>query len=68
EYILKQVATTYIKLGWPKNNFNGSLVQASYQHEELRREVIMLACSFGNKHCHQQASTLISDWISSNRN
>ena len=35
---------------------------------ELRREVIMLACSFGNKHCHQQASTLISDWISSNRN
>ncbi|KAH0501957.1 Thyrotropin-releasing hormone-degrading ectoenzyme [Microtus ochrogaster] len=68
EYVLKQVATTYIKLGWPKNNFNGSLVQASYQHEELRREVIMLACSFGNKHCHQQASTLISDWISSNRN
>ncbi|XP_055986764.1 thyrotropin-releasing hormone-degrading ectoenzyme isoform X2 [Sorex fumeus] len=68
EYILKQVATTYIKLGWPRNNFNGSLVQASYQHEELRREVIMLACSFGNKHCHQQASTLISDWISSNRN
>ncbi|OXB56383.1 hypothetical protein ASZ78_001897 [Callipepla squamata] len=35
---------------------------------ELRREVIMLACSFGNKHCHQQAATLISDWISSNRN
>uniref|UniRef100_A0ABK0LQ58 Thyrotropin-releasing hormone degrading enzyme n=1 Tax=Rattus norvegicus TaxID=10116 RepID=A0ABK0LQ58_RAT len=68
EYILKQVATTYSKLGWPKNNFNGSVVQASYQHEELRREVIMLACSFGNKHCHQQASTLISDWISSNRN
>ncbi|CAH6778675.1 Trhde [Phodopus roborovskii] len=33
EYILKQVATTYIKLGWPKNNFNGSLLQASYQHE-----------------------------------
>ncbi|XP_044535125.1 thyrotropin-releasing hormone-degrading ectoenzyme [Gracilinanus agilis] len=68
EYVLKQVATMYIKLGWPTNNFNGSLVQASYQHEELRREVIMLACSFGNKHCHQQASTLISDWISSNRN
>ncbi|XP_058424828.1 thyrotropin-releasing hormone-degrading ectoenzyme [Diceros bicornis minor] len=68
EYILKQVATTYMKLGWPKNNFNGSLVETSYQHEELRREVIMLACSFGNKHCHQQASTLISDWISSNRN
>uniref|UniRef100_A0A6I8P634 Aminopeptidase n=1 Tax=Ornithorhynchus anatinus TaxID=9258 RepID=A0A6I8P634_ORNAN len=68
EYILKQVASMYIKLGWPTNHLNGSLVQASYQHEELRREVIMLACSFGNKHCHQQASTFISDWISSNRN
>uniref|UniRef100_A0A452HFC5 Thyrotropin-releasing hormone-degrading ectoenzyme n=1 Tax=Gopherus agassizii TaxID=38772 RepID=A0A452HFC5_9SAUR len=68
EYILKQVATMYLKLGWPMNNLNRSLVQAAYQHEELRREVIMLACSFGNKHCHQQAATLISDWISSNRN
>ncbi|XP_021240866.1 thyrotropin-releasing hormone-degrading ectoenzyme isoform X2 [Numida meleagris] len=68
EYILRQVATMYLKLGWPTNNLNKSLVQASYQHEELRREVIMLACSFGNKHCHQQAATLISDWISSNRN
>ncbi|XP_062440613.1 thyrotropin-releasing hormone-degrading ectoenzyme [Rhea pennata] len=68
EYILRQVASMYLKLGWPTNNLNKSLVQASYQHEELRREVIMLACSFGNKHCHQQAATLISDWISSNRN
>ncbi|XP_032913367.1 thyrotropin-releasing hormone-degrading ectoenzyme [Catharus ustulatus] len=68
EYILRQVASMYLKLGWPSNNLNKSLVQASYQHEELRREVIMLACSFGNKHCHQQAATLISDWISSNRN
>ncbi|XP_051651912.1 thyrotropin-releasing hormone-degrading ectoenzyme [Manacus candei] len=68
EYILRQVASMYLKLGWPMNNLNKSLVQASYQHEELRREVIMLACSFGNKHCHQQAATLISDWISSNRN
>uniref|UniRef100_A0A8C3F125 Aminopeptidase n=1 Tax=Chrysemys picta bellii TaxID=8478 RepID=A0A8C3F125_CHRPI len=68
EYILKQVAAMYLKLGWPTNNLNRSLVQAAYQHEELRREVIMLACSFGNKHCHQQAATLISDWISSNRN
>ncbi|XP_017688303.1 PREDICTED: thyrotropin-releasing hormone-degrading ectoenzyme [Lepidothrix coronata] len=68
EYILRQVASMYLKLGWPVNNLNKSLVQASYQHEELRREVIMLACSFGNKHCHQQAATLISDWISSNRN
>ncbi|XP_053111820.1 thyrotropin-releasing hormone-degrading ectoenzyme isoform X2 [Hemicordylus capensis] len=68
EYILKQVASMYLKLGWPTNNLDKSFVQASYQHEELRREVIMLACSFGNKHCHQQAATLISDWISSNRN
>ncbi|KYO47776.1 thyrotropin-releasing hormone-degrading ectoenzyme [Alligator mississippiensis] len=68
EYILKQVASMYLKLGWPTNNLNRSLIQAPYQHEELRREVIMLACSFGNKHCHQQAATLISDWISSNRN
>ncbi|KAI1238958.1 Thyrotropin-releasing hormone-degrading ectoenzyme, partial [Lamprotornis superbus] len=59
EYILRQVASMYLKLGWPTNNLNKSL---------LRREVIMLACSFGNKHCHQQAATLISDWISSNRN
>ncbi|XP_065700125.1 thyrotropin-releasing hormone-degrading ectoenzyme isoform X1 [Patagioenas fasciata] len=68
EYILRQVASMYLKLGWPTNNLNKLLIQASYQHEELRREVIMLACSFGNKHCHQQAATLISDWISSNRN
>ncbi|XP_048358187.1 thyrotropin-releasing hormone-degrading ectoenzyme [Sphaerodactylus townsendi] len=72
EYILRQVASMYLKLGWPTNNVEKSFVQASfqasYQHEELRREVIMLACSFGNKHCHQQAATLISDWISSNRN
>ncbi|XP_061495710.1 thyrotropin-releasing hormone-degrading ectoenzyme isoform X2 [Rhineura floridana] len=68
EYILRQVASMYLKLGWPTNNMDKSFVQASYQHEELRREVIMLACSFGNKHCHQQAATLISDWISSNRN
>ncbi|KAG7270956.1 hypothetical protein CRUP_015393, partial [Coryphaenoides rupestris] len=46
-----------------------------YSHEtgvknnrELQRELIMLACSFGNKHCHRQAVTLISDWISSNNN
>ncbi|XP_044305748.1 thyrotropin-releasing hormone-degrading ectoenzyme [Varanus komodoensis] len=68
DYILRQVASMYLKLGWPANNLEKSFVQASYQHEELRREVIMLACSFGNKHCHQQAATLISDWISSNRN
>ncbi|KAM9312842.1 thyrotropin-releasing hormone-degrading ectoenzyme [Gastrophryne carolinensis] len=68
EYVLKQVATMYFRLGWPTNGHNGSIIQTSYQAEELRREVIMLACSFGNKQCHQEAATMISDWISSNRN
>ncbi|KAK6488310.1 thyrotropin-releasing hormone-degrading ectoenzyme-like [Huso huso] len=68
EYILKQVASMYHKLGWPTSAVNGSVAQATYQTEELRREVIMLACSFGSKHCHQQAITLISEWISSNKN
>ncbi|KAK1169229.1 thyrotropin-releasing hormone-degrading ectoenzyme-like [Acipenser oxyrinchus oxyrinchus] len=68
EYILKQVASMYHRLGWPTSAGNGSVVQATYQTEELRREVIMLACSFGSKHCHQQAITLISEWISSNKN
>ncbi|CAG12385.1 unnamed protein product, partial [Tetraodon nigroviridis] len=35
---------------------------------ELQRELIMLACSFGNKQCHRQAVAYISDWISSNKN
>lgn len=35
---------------------------------ELQRELIMLACSFGNKQCHRQAVAHISDWISSNKN
>ncbi|XP_069813572.1 thyrotropin-releasing hormone-degrading ectoenzyme [Dendropsophus ebraccatus] len=68
EYVLKQVATMYFRLGWPINGHNGSIIQTFYQTEELRREVIMLACSFGNKQCHQEAATMISDWISSNRN
>ncbi|XP_041114143.1 thyrotropin-releasing hormone-degrading ectoenzyme-like [Polyodon spathula] len=68
EYILKQVASMYHRLGWPTSAGNGSIDQVTYQTEELRREVIMLACSFGNKHCHQQAITLISEWISSNKN
>ncbi|KAM5249194.1 thyrotropin-releasing hormone-degrading ectoenzyme isoform 3-T3 [Hipposideros larvatus] len=50
------------------SNRAGLIDDAFSLARELRREVIMLACSFGNKHCHQQASTLISDWISSNRN
>ncbi|XP_039617849.1 thyrotropin-releasing hormone-degrading ectoenzyme-like [Polypterus senegalus] len=68
DYILKQVASIYHMLGWPTAFSNGSVVQVAYQTEELRREVIMLACSFGHKHCHQQAISLISDWISSNKN
>uniref|UniRef100_A0A8C1P7B8 Aminopeptidase n=1 Tax=Cyprinus carpio TaxID=7962 RepID=A0A8C1P7B8_CYPCA len=43
-------------------------VLPSFLLRELQREVMMLACSFGNKHCHRQAVSLISDWISSNKN
>uniref|UniRef100_A0A4W5KUJ5 Uncharacterized protein n=1 Tax=Hucho hucho TaxID=62062 RepID=A0A4W5KUJ5_9TELE len=68
DYVLKQVASKYHKMGWPLALTEGSIMQASYQTEELQREVIMLACSFGNKHCHRQAVSLISDWISSNKN
>ncbi|XP_056133553.1 thyrotropin-releasing hormone-degrading ectoenzyme-like [Lampris incognitus] len=74
DYVLKQVASRYHKMGWPSNppsnppGNEGSIMQASYQIEELQREVIMLACSFGNKHCHRQAVAQISDWISSNKN
>uniref|UniRef100_A0A671N7K5 Aminopeptidase n=1 Tax=Sinocyclocheilus anshuiensis TaxID=1608454 RepID=A0A671N7K5_9TELE len=68
DYVLKQVEPKYHKLGWPATSPEGSFVQAAYQTEELQREVIMLACSFGNKHCHRQAVSLISDWISSNKN
>ncbi|XP_030641461.1 thyrotropin-releasing hormone-degrading ectoenzyme-like [Chanos chanos] len=67
-YVLKQVAPKYHKMGWPTTSSDGSFIQAAYQTEELQREVIMLACSFGNKHCHQQAMALISEWISSNKN
>ncbi|XP_076158732.1 thyrotropin-releasing hormone-degrading ectoenzyme-like [Alosa pseudoharengus] len=68
DYVLKQVAPKYHKLGWPTTSPDGSFMQAAYQAEELQREVIMLACSFGNKNCHRQAVSLISDWISSNKN
>ncbi|KAM6986544.1 thyrotropin-releasing hormone-degrading ectoenzyme-like [Aplochiton taeniatus] len=70
DYVLKQVAASYHRMGWPSNvgAAEGSIMQASYQTEELQREVIMLACSFGNKHCHRQAVSQISDWISSNKN
>ncbi|XP_057710612.1 thyrotropin-releasing hormone-degrading ectoenzyme isoform X1 [Corythoichthys intestinalis] len=70
DYVLKQVAARYHQMGWPTDAENGetSVLRASYQTEELRRELIMLACSFGNKHCHRQAVAHISDWISSNKN
>uniref|UniRef100_A0A8C1PC46 Aminopeptidase n=1 Tax=Cyprinus carpio TaxID=7962 RepID=A0A8C1PC46_CYPCA len=45
-----------------------TLTSAIRKTQELQREVMMLACSFGNKHCHRQAVSLISDWISSNKN
>ncbi|XP_061617702.1 thyrotropin-releasing hormone-degrading ectoenzyme-like isoform X3 [Phyllopteryx taeniolatus] len=70
DYVLKQVASRYHQMGWPSNaaNGDGSVLRASYQTEELQRELIMLACSFGNKQCHRQAVGYISDWISSNKN
>ncbi|RXN10957.1 thyrotropin-releasing hormone-degrading ectoenzyme [Labeo rohita] len=68
DYVLRQVEPKYHKLGWPATSPDGSFMQAVYQTEELQREVMMLACSFGNKHCHRQAVSLISDWISSNKN
>ncbi|KAG7218728.1 hypothetical protein INR49_019764, partial [Caranx melampygus] len=70
DYVLKQVASRYHQMGWPTNGpgNEGNVLQASYQTEELQRELIMLACSFGHKQCHRQAVTYISDWISSNKN
>ncbi|KAF7645481.1 hypothetical protein LDENG_00203890, partial [Lucifuga dentata] len=69
-YVLKQVASRYHQVGWPSNipSNQDNFLQASYQAEELQRELIMLACSFGNKQCHRQAVAHISEWISSNRN
>ncbi|TRZ00841.1 hypothetical protein DNTS_027624 [Danionella cerebrum] len=67
-YVLRQVEARYHRLGWPAISPDGSFTPSAYQAKELQREVIMLACSFGNKHCHRQAVSLISDWISSNKN
>ncbi|TRY66450.1 hypothetical protein DNTS_012502 [Danionella cerebrum] len=67
-YVLRQVEARYHRLGWPATTPEGPFIPSPYQAEELQREVIMLACSFGNKHCHHQAVSLISDWISSNKN
>ncbi|CAL8324484.1 unnamed protein product [Lota lota] len=68
DYVLQQVSSRYHRMGWPSPVTTATVMQASYQTEELQRELIMLACSFGNKQCHRQAVTLISDWISSNKN
>lgn len=70
DYVLKQVASRYHQMGWPTSGLGneGNILQASYQTEELQRELLMLACSFGNKQCHRQAVAYISDWISSNKN
>ncbi|XP_076015794.1 thyrotropin-releasing hormone-degrading ectoenzyme-like [Genypterus blacodes] len=70
DYVLKQVASPYHQMGWPSNvpGNEGNILQASYQADELQRELIMLACSFGHKQCHRQAIAYISDWISSNKN
>ncbi|CAL9682703.1 unnamed protein product [Knipowitschia caucasica] len=70
DYVLKQVASRYHQMGWPSPGpgNEGNILQSSYQTEELQRELIMLACSFGNKQCHRQAVAYISDWISSNKN
>ncbi|KAI5618054.1 thyrotropin-releasing hormone-degrading ectoenzyme isoform X1, partial [Silurus asotus] len=67
-YVLKQVELKYHKLDWPRVKSGDSFKQASFHTNELQREVIMLACSFGNKHCHRQAMSLVSEWISSNKN
>ncbi|XP_034169259.2 thyrotropin-releasing hormone-degrading ectoenzyme isoform X1 [Pangasianodon hypophthalmus] len=67
-YVLKQVDMKYHKLDWPRVKAGDSFKQATYHTNELQREVIMLACSFGNKHCHRQAMSLVSEWISSNKN
>ncbi|XP_061663939.1 thyrotropin-releasing hormone-degrading ectoenzyme-like [Syngnathoides biaculeatus] len=70
DYVLKQVASRYHQMGWPSNaaNGDGGGLRASDQTEELQRELIMLACSFGKKECHRRAVAYISDWISSNKN
>ncbi|KAG7320565.1 hypothetical protein KOW79_016418 [Hemibagrus wyckioides] len=67
-YVLKQVEMKYHKLDWPRVKAGDSFKQATYHTDELQREVIMLACSFGNKHCHRQAMSLVSEWISSDKN
>uniref|UniRef100_A0A3Q3DTN2 Aminopeptidase n=1 Tax=Hippocampus comes TaxID=109280 RepID=A0A3Q3DTN2_HIPCM len=70
DYVLKQVAARYHQMGIPGNTADDedAVLQVSHQTEELQRELIMLACSFGNKQCHRQAVAYISDWISSNKN
>uniref|UniRef100_A0A671PND6 Aminopeptidase n=1 Tax=Sinocyclocheilus anshuiensis TaxID=1608454 RepID=A0A671PND6_9TELE len=68
DYVLRQVEPKYHKLGWPAASPDGSFMQVAYQADELQSAKRGDACSFGNKHCHRQAVSLISDWISSNKN
>uniref|UniRef100_UPI00398EB968 thyrotropin-releasing hormone-degrading ectoenzyme-like n=1 Tax=Pristiophorus japonicus TaxID=55135 RepID=UPI00398EB968 len=68
QYILQQVTPTYNLLGWPEDAANSSVVQASYQTEELRRKVIILACKFGIGLCHEKATSLLSEWMAADLN
>ncbi|XP_051911006.1 thyrotropin-releasing hormone-degrading ectoenzyme-like [Hippocampus zosterae] len=72
DYVLKQVAARYHRMGWPgkaaDDDGGDGVPPVSHQTEELQRELIMLACSFGHKECQRQAVAYISDWISSNKN
>ncbi|TST22535.1 Thyrotropin-releasing hormone-degrading ectoenzyme [Bagarius yarrelli] len=67
-YVLQQVELKYHKLDWPRVKAGDSFKQATYHADELQREVIILACSFGNKHCHRQAMSLVSEWLSTDKN
>ncbi|XP_060695276.1 thyrotropin-releasing hormone-degrading ectoenzyme-like [Hemiscyllium ocellatum] len=68
QYVLQQVAPAYNLLGWPEDAVNSTVVQASYQTEELRRKVIILACKFGIALCHEKAVSLLSEWMASDHN
>eukprot|EP00062_Callorhinchus_milii_P018000 gi/632971000/ref/XP_007901957.1/ PREDICTED: thyrotropin-releasing hormone-degrading ectoenzyme [Callorhinchus milii] len=68
KYILQNVAQTYKAHGWPEDTSNSSVVPEAYQTEELRREVIILACKFGLLPCHEKAVSLLSEWMSTDYN
>ncbi|XP_032894075.1 thyrotropin-releasing hormone-degrading ectoenzyme [Amblyraja radiata] len=68
QYVVQQVASMYLALGWPEDAANSSVVQASYQTEELRRKVLLLSCKFGIVHCHNKATLLLSKWMETGQN